>query len=61
MLGLADQVLAAGQDRPAPVVPQRQQLVLLIGAAVATRALERFGQQRVRQRLSRDPLGVQRV
>ena len=61
MLGLVDQVLAAGQDRPAPVVPQRQQLVLLIRAAVATRTLERLGQQRVREHLARDPLGVQRV
>jgi hypothetical protein len=55
-IGLTDQVLAAGQDRPPPVVPQRQQLMLLIRAAVSVRALERPGQQRMRQRPARDPL-----
>ena len=48
LLGLAYQVLAAGQDRPAPVVPQGQQLTLLVRAAISARALERLGQQRVR-------------
>ena len=60
-LGLVEQVLAAGEDRPALVVPQRQQLAQLVRAAVLPGALERPGQQRVRERLSRDPLGVQRV
>ena len=54
-------MLAAGQDRATPVVPQRQQLVQLVGALVGSGALERLGQQRVRQRLPRDPLGIQRV
>jgi hypothetical protein len=35
--------------------------MLLVRAAVSARALERLGQQRVRQRLAGDPLGVQRV
>ena len=42
-LGLADQVLAAGEDRPAPVVPQRQQLGLLVRALLLAGALERLG------------------
>jgi hypothetical protein len=49
-------VLAAGQDRPAPVIPQRQQLMLLVRALLLASALERLGQQRMRQRLARDPL-----
>jgi hypothetical protein len=61
MLGLIEQVLAAGQDRAAPVMPQRKQLVVLVGALVGAGALERLGQQRVRERLPRDPLGVQHV
>jgi hypothetical protein len=54
-------MLAAGQDRTAAVVPQREQLVLLVRAAVGSRALERLGQQRMRERLAGDPLGVQHV
>jgi hypothetical protein len=42
-------------------VPQHQQLTLLIRAAVAAGALERARQERVRERLARDPLTVQRV
>src|SRR5204862_4002897 len=61
ILGLADQVLAAGEDRPAPVVPQGQQLMLLVRALLLARALERLGQQRVRQHLPRDPLAVEHV
>ena len=38
-----------------------KQLCLLIGAGVLTGAFERLGQQRVSERLARDPLGVQRV
>jgi hypothetical protein len=60
-LGLVNQMLAARQDRAALAVPQRQQLVQFIGPAVLPGALERPGQQRVRERLPRDPLGVERV
>ena len=35
--------------------------MLLVGALVLSGALERLGQQRVREHLARDPLGVQRV
>ena len=42
-------------------MPQRQQLAALVRAAVVPRALERPRQQRVRERLPRDPLGVQRI
>ena len=42
-------------------MPQRQQLVALVRAAVLPGALERPRQQRVRERLPRDPLRVQRV
>ena len=42
-------------------MPQRQQLVALVRAAVFPGALERPRQQRVRERLPRDPLRVQRV
>ena len=43
VLGLADQVLAGCHDRAPAVVPQGQQLVLLIGAVVLAGALERLG------------------
>jgi hypothetical protein len=42
-------------------MPDRQQLVLLVGPLVLAGALERLGQQRVREHLARDPLRVQRV
>jgi hypothetical protein len=45
VLGLAYQVLAAGEDRAAPVIPQGEQLVLLIRALVLPGALKRLGQQ----------------
>jgi hypothetical protein len=54
-------MLAAGEDRAAPVMPQRQQLMQLIRPLVGPGAFERLGQQRVRQRLPRDPLGIQHV
>src|ERR1035441_8861942 len=57
----APRAMTAGQDRTALVVAQREQLVVLIRSAVLPGALERLGQQRVRQCLSRDPLGVQLV
>ena len=43
VLGLVDEVLAAGEDRAPPVMPQRQQLVQLIGPLVLPCALERRG------------------
>jgi len=42
-------------------VPQGQQLVLLVRALLLPGALERLGQQRVREYLAGDPLGIQRV
>jgi len=61
-LGLVEQVPAALEDRAARLVPQHQQLGLLVGARrVAGGALECPGQQRVRERLACDPLGVERV
>jgi hypothetical protein len=60
-LGLVEQVLAALEQRLALVVPQAQQLALLIGNRLRPGGLERARQQRMRQRLTRDPLAVQRV
>jgi hypothetical protein len=42
-------------------MPQSEQLVVLVGALVGAGALERLGQQRVRERLPRDPLGIQHI
>ena len=61
VLGLAHEMLAAGEDRAASVMPQRQQLMQLIRPLVGSGALERRVQQRVRERLTRDPLKIQRV
>ena len=54
-------MLAALYQRAACLPPDRQQLGLLIGAGVLAGALERLGQQRVRQRLARDPLRIKHV
>jgi hypothetical protein len=54
-------VLAGGEERAAPVVPQGKQLVLLVRALIPPGALERLGQQWVGEHLSGDPLGIQRV
>ncbi len=54
-------MLAAFQKRAARPPPDRQQLALFVRSGVPAGALERLGQQRVRQRLARDPLGVKRV
>jgi len=61
VFGFVDQVLSAGEDRAALVVAQGEQLVVLVGSAVFSGALECLGQQRVRQCLARDPLGVELV
>jgi hypothetical protein len=58
---LCEQMLAAFEQRTPRAEPDRQQLALLVGASILTGALERSGQQRVRQCLARDPLGVERV
>jgi hypothetical protein len=54
-------VLTALQKRAACPPPNGQQLALLVRAGVLAGALERFGQQRVRERLARDPLRVKHV
>ena len=54
-IGLADQVLAACQDRPAPVVPQREEATPLVRALLLAGAFERLGQQRVREHSPRAP------
>ena len=52
-LGLVEQMLAAGQDRAARPVPEREQRGLLVGAGVvAGPALERPRQQRVCEHLN---------
>jgi hypothetical protein len=54
-LGLGQQVLAALDKRAACRPPHRQKLGQLVGAGVVARSLERPGQQRVSERLARDP------
>ena len=54
-------MLAALDQRPTRRPPHGQQLCLLIRAGVLTSAFERLGQERVGERLARDPLGVERV
>jgi len=54
-------VLTALDQRTARLPPHRQQLGLLVGARVIASALERSRQQRVRERLSRDPFRVEHV
>src|SRR5450755_2969603 len=54
-------MLTALEKRAARPPPNGQQLGLLVRAGVLAGTLERLGQQRVRQRLARDPLRIKHV
>jgi hypothetical protein len=54
-------VLAAFEQRAARVPPDGQKLGLLVGARLIAGAFERPWQQRMRERLARDALGVEHV
>ena len=54
-------MLAALQKRAARLPLDREQLGVLVEPGVLSGALERPWQQRVRERLAREPLGIERV